>query len=350
MTFDERIGFVLSGMHFGLLLSPFLAGAVYERAGYDAVFAVILGVIGFDFVLRVAMIEKRVAARWLEKDTFPEAVVPSGESSPWNSDSEHCSSSPTATEDEEPNDHPFGPDENSPLLPSNRSGGHGKNETWFASKFPTAVALFSSPSLNAAVFGGFSHTMLIVAFDTILPLFVMKTFHWKATASGLIFLAITVPSLLSTFIGMLSDRYGARITSLSGFAIVTPALGLLGLCKDDSVRSQALLVLLLVLIGECALTKDLLLVSAPSPSPIFREATWSIIPFADHRPSPSLRARSQLDAHPTRSRRLFRSRKAECEEPLAFWRHGRFCAGILPLHRCAGTRDHCGARAGRDVV
>lgn len=255
LTFDERIGFVLSGMHFGLLLSPFLAGAVYERAGYDAVFAVILGVIGFDFVLRVAMIEKRVAARWLESDTCPEAVVPSGESSPWNSDSEHFSSGPTATEDEEPNDHPFGPDENSPLLPSNRSGSHEKNETWFASKFPTAVALFSSPSLNAAVFGGFSHTMLIVAFDTILPLFVMKTFHWKATASGLIFLAITVPSLLSTFIGMLSDRYGARITSLSGFAVVTPALGLLGLCKDDSVRSQALLVVLLVLIGECALKK-----------------------------------------------------------------------------------------------
>ena len=250
LTFDERIGFVLSGMHFGLLLSPFLAGAVYERAGYNAVFAVILGVIAFDFVLRVAMIEKRVAARWLESDTFPEAVVSSRESGPWNSDSESFSGSPTATEDEEANGHYFAPDENSHLLPSNRPDSHGKNKTWFASKLPTAAALFSSPRLNAAVFGGFSHTMLIVAFDAILPLFVMKTFHWKATASGLIFLAITVPSLLSTFIGMLSDRYGARITSLSGFAVVTPALGLLGLCKDDSVGSQALLVVLLVLIGE----------------------------------------------------------------------------------------------------
>ena len=252
MTFCERIGFVLSGMHLGLLLSPFLAGAIYERAGYDAVFAVLLGVIGFDFVLRVAMIEKKVAARWLESDKFHKAVILIDEPSPSEIDSEHYSSGSTAIEDEEPHNQSSGSDENSPLLHSSKSDGNREKETWFASKFPIAVALFSSPSLNAAVYGGFNHTMLIVAFDTILPLFVMRTFHWKATASGLIFLAITVPSLLSTFIGMLSDRYGARITSLFGFAVVTPALGLLGLCKDDSIRSQALLVVFLTLIGEHA--------------------------------------------------------------------------------------------------
>ena len=239
-------------MHLGLLLSPFLAGAIYERAGYDAVFAVLLGVIGFDFVLRLAMVEKKVAARWRESDKFHKAVVSTGEPSPSDSDSEHYSSGSTAIEDEGPHGQPSGPDENSPLLHSSKPDGSREKETWFTSKFPTAVAFISSPRLNAAVYGGFIHTMLIVAFDAILPLFVMRTFHWKATGSGVIFLAITVPSLLSTFIGMLSDRYGARVTSLFGFAVVTPALALLGLCKDGSVRSQALLVVFLVLIGEHA--------------------------------------------------------------------------------------------------
>ena len=252
LTFNERIGFVLSGMNFGLLISPFLAGAVYERAGYYAVFAVILGVIGFDFVLRVAMIEKRAAARWLEGGKVDSTIVSRGKFAAVDADPGHLSNNSIATEDEEPNRQTAEPDENSPLLRPNESEGHKETKTWLAAKFSTAVALFSSPRLNAAVYGGFSHTMLITAFDTILPLFVIKTFHWKATASGIIFLAITIPSLLSTFIGMLSDRYGARVTSLLGFAVVTPALALLGLCKDDSLTSQALLVVFLVLIGKSA--------------------------------------------------------------------------------------------------
>lgn len=241
-------------MNFGLLISPFLAGAVYERAGYYAVFAVILGVIGFDFVLRVAMIEKRTAARWLECGRFDSAVVSRGKPTPMDSDPGRLSSDLNATEDVEPNRQTAEPDEHSPLLRPNGSQGHMEKGTWLATKFSTAVALFSSPRLNAAVYGGFSHTMLIIAFDTILPLFVIKTYHWKATASGLIFLAITIPSLMSTFIGMLSDRYGARVTSLLGFAVATPALALLGLCKEDSTTSQALLVLFLVLIGKSART------------------------------------------------------------------------------------------------
>ncbi|MCJ1453156.1 hypothetical protein MMC28_003501 [Mycoblastus sanguinarius] len=196
------------------------------------------------------MIEKRVAAEWL-KSMDHDVAASDGESTPVEPDSASLSastSSSTATIDEEPNQHTPEPDEHSSLLPYKPRTREAKR-SWLASKFPTTTILFSSPRLNAAVYGGFIHTMLIVSFDAILPLFVIKTFHWKATAGGLVFLAITIPSLLSTFIGMLSDRYGARFTSLFGFALVTPALGLLGLCKDDSIPSQVLLNVFLVLIG-----------------------------------------------------------------------------------------------------
>ena len=55
----ERLGFVFSGMNFGLLIAPFLAGAVYERAGYYPVFAVVLGVIAPNVLLLISMIEKK---------------------------------------------------------------------------------------------------------------------------------------------------------------------------------------------------------------------------------------------------------------------------------------------------
>lgn len=39
-------------------------------------------------------------------------------------------------------------------------------------------------------------------FFQVLPLFVMETFGWSSTGSGLIFLCIFIPSLLGPSIGM----------------------------------------------------------------------------------------------------------------------------------------------------
>lgn len=236
-------------MNFGLLFSPFVAGAVYERAGYYAVFGVVLGVVAFDFVLRVAMIEKRVAASWTAGMSLGD-----GDSHDESTQVDQSSgSSTTAAEEEEDLNQPASEqNERTPLLPPrscSKNPGGKKPKSWLSTRFPMATVLFSSPRLNAAIYGGFLHTMLISSFDTILPTFVINTFHWKATAGGLIFLAITVPSLTSAFVGMLSDRYGARLTSLIGFAFVTPILALLGLCKDDSTTSMILLEVFLVFIG-----------------------------------------------------------------------------------------------------
>lgn len=235
-------------MNIGLLIGPFLAGAIYEHAGYDAVFAVLLIVNAFAFGLRAAAIEKGVAAQWLQRAGLDDSSL-NDEFAPV--DSGRMSSTISngylvAAKDVERDKQTVEPTEHSPLLPK-------KNRNWtvgLSSSFPTATILLSSKRLNAAVYGGFLHSLIISSFDTILPIFVMKTFHWKATASGLIFLAITVPSLLSTFVGMLSDRYGPRLTSLSGFALATPALALLALSRDDSMTSLVWMIVSLVIIGK----------------------------------------------------------------------------------------------------
>lgn len=241
---------MLSGMNAGALIAPFLAGIIYDKAGYYAVFGTCLGVIGFDFILRMSIIEKRTARKWL------------GQSA---ADEEH----PTPAKQD--------PDETEPLLPTRSSSPtssstvfsdrwheeHSSQQvrnpseprpSWFATTFPAMAALLSSPRILAAVYGCFTHTLLISSFDAVLALFVKHTFLWSSTGAGLVFLAITVPSTLGAAIGALSDRYGTRAVALFGFALTVPSLALLGVVTDGSVEHQVALITLLVANGESTCT------------------------------------------------------------------------------------------------
>ena len=55
------MGFVFSGMTGGLLVSLFLAGIVYAKAGYFPVFILVFAALAFDLFLRIIIIEQR---RW----------------------------------------------------------------------------------------------------------------------------------------------------------------------------------------------------------------------------------------------------------------------------------------------
>jgi len=61
----QYMGYVAMAMTVGILLGPILGGVVYDTAGYYAVFGMIFGLIGWDICIRLTMIEKKVAARWL---------------------------------------------------------------------------------------------------------------------------------------------------------------------------------------------------------------------------------------------------------------------------------------------
>jgi len=61
----QTIGYLGSAITLGFLLGPLLGGLVYNAAGYNAVFAMAFAIIGVDLVMRVAVIEKKVARRWI---------------------------------------------------------------------------------------------------------------------------------------------------------------------------------------------------------------------------------------------------------------------------------------------
>lgn len=247
---------MLSGMNLGTLIGPFLAGIIYARLGYYAVFAVVLGVIAFDFSLRLLMIEKKTAAKWLfegenENETRNENEVASTGTATTTSNSGSDASSATLRSEQADGEHFTSerPDETSTLLPR-AAPPQEKKTSWFSHQFPAMAILLSSSRLRAAVYGCFTCATVTASFDAILPMFVKRTLHWDSAGAGLIFLALTVPSLFGTVIGGISDRYGARRVSLVGFALTTPSLVLLGLVHDNTLVDKILLPIILVSVGK----------------------------------------------------------------------------------------------------
>ena len=243
---------MLSGMNLGALIAPFLAGIVYAKVGYYAVFGMILGLIGLDFILRGVMIEKRTARKWVAEDKWSSSTAVHDS----ESEGEISEDAPTTeveyssqvTGQEQNEIQSDTPTETSPLL--KKSWDAKSSQSWFRRRFPRMAILLESPRMRAAFFGCFTHTTLTACFDTILPLFVKRTFRWNSDGAGLIFLCITIPTLLGTFVGQLSDRFGPRKMALAGFILTTPTLALMGLIQNDSMENKVGLCVLLSLIGK----------------------------------------------------------------------------------------------------
>ena len=248
------MGFALSGVNVGTLVGPVLAGVVYDVAGYYPVFIMCLAIIAFDLVLAFALIDKKRASRWLTDgkpvsrvrfDDERDGPVDHGSHSDSREDLGDDRDSRNVNDAAERSGSAQ-PNEESPLLGESRDKPKTSSPGWFT----ITAALLRSPQICAALYGCFINSVLITALDAILPHFVQRTFHWSSTNAGLIFLATTIPSLLNPIFGALSDRYGRRIVALGGFALVTPAMALLGLVRHANRPNTVLAIALLVLVGK----------------------------------------------------------------------------------------------------
>lgn len=70
------MGYVAIAMSVGLLIAPVIGGAVYAAAGYYAVYYIAFAVIFCDIVLRLVLIEKKVARQWITDDEAAPVTAP----------------------------------------------------------------------------------------------------------------------------------------------------------------------------------------------------------------------------------------------------------------------------------
>lgn len=117
------------------------------------------------------------------------------------------------------------------------------------SKYPPIFTLLTSRRLVIALWGCIVQGSLMTAFDSVVPLFVQRVFHWDSVGAGLIFLALIVPSLAAPLVGWISDRYGPRWPCVVGFILAIPFWVLLRLITHDSLNQKVLFCTLLALIG-----------------------------------------------------------------------------------------------------
>lgn len=220
----QYMGYVSLGMTSGFMLGPLLGGVLYERTGYNGVWALCYAFIGLDFVLRIVLVEK---------NDLP--VSTPDENGPVDSEL------PPETKESSAENAALPTEESTPSQPTPK-------KTW-TQKLPAVFTLLASRRLLAALFASVVQATLIASFDSILPLFVNETFSWGSLQSGILYLTVVIPTLVSPVIGYLGDKYGGRWFSTAGYLLACPMFVLLRLVNHNSIRQKVLLIVLLVFIG-----------------------------------------------------------------------------------------------------
>ncbi|KAJ0119987.1 mfs transporter [Diaporthe amygdali] len=255
----EAMGYSAIAMSLGLLVSPAIGGAVFAAAGYYAVYYIAFGCIFLDIILRLVLIEKKIASQWVSDeggspDPEQEAAGPlaAGRTAAETTEIPEASGISMAHDEKAVDGTNTCHDSSDGVIDSEATAVPPTAPSIVASgrtaKHPK-LRLLKSRRLLAANFGIIIQAGAMISWDTVLPLFVKNTFGWSSTAAGLIFFCIFIPGFISPVVGWVCDRYGAKWPSTAGFAVSIPFLVCLRFVTDNTIGHKVLLGALLALIG-----------------------------------------------------------------------------------------------------
>lgn len=241
----ETLGYVSLSMSLGILVAPLLGGVVYERAGYYPVFYMAFGLLAVDVVLRLVLVEKKIAIQWAPElgldvedadYTVAEEGIVDGRTTTGREITSGCTAPAFSAPD--PSTSPTSLTQGKPV----------KSKKWYRN-LPPVLTLLSSRRLLAALWGCLVQASLLTSFDSVIPLFVQRVFHWDATGAGLMFITVVAPAFTAPLVGMIADRSGPRWLVVFGFVFAVPFWVLLRLVTSDSIGQKVLFCALLALIG-----------------------------------------------------------------------------------------------------
>ena len=223
-TRRQRIGsnlaLAMSFSNSGLIAGPVISGSVFQIAGYWSAWAVPFALLTIDFVARLAMVDRKPRpTSSLATSGDPRVANPRecedllGTShSNYNTTESGPDSLVTSTTERDQTQ-----DADNDLAPDVKQKPRG----FYRVVLP-----------NIRIWVGLSNTviqtLLIVGFDTTLPLYLMNDFHWGTLSVGMIFLGIQGPQIIiGPLIGSLRDRFGVRVLTVLGWLILVLFLWLL---------------------------------------------------------------------------------------------------------------------------
>ncbi|KAL9634867.1 MAG: hypothetical protein Q9164_003828, partial [Protoblastenia rupestris] len=222
----KAMGWTSLAMTFGMMIGPVIGGVLYEYCGYFSVFLPGFALVVVEGVLRASVVEDNGKS---EKGVTAASVTESSACSSSSafhgtlsmSDLEHASGSdvdfsknpetayqsPTAQSVQNQDI-----TETAPLLPPLQNS---------PTKAPNAYrTILSAPRFTFDLLALFTTTSLACSFDSTLTPFVSSTFSMHAIHAASLFLALAMPMLLSPVSGALTDKWGPRIPSTAGLALV----------------------------------------------------------------------------------------------------------------------------------
>ncbi|CAI7634231.1 unnamed protein product [Penicillium glandicola] len=213
----QAIGYVSMAISVGTLAGPLLGGVVYENGGYYAVFGLAFAFIALDVILRLLLIERRHAIKWLAPEMTPLSV--NGHQCTEKKSGETLESPVSPTNGSERR-------ESQPSSPPSRGA------------LRRVAVLLSSPRLVVSVWGYFILAIVLTSFDSVLPLFVQETFGWQQSGQGLIFISLMYPK-------------SCRYITAGAFLASVPVMVLLRFVTHNSMQQKILLCALLACVGLC---------------------------------------------------------------------------------------------------
>lgn len=202
----------------GSLLAPLLGGILYSKAGIAGVFAIGLAVLVLDLIMRMLVIEKKVARRY------------SAEESQDTGDPDVATS--RARDGGEAEEQPNGQlDEEQPLL------GRKDEQDFKLSEDQPAIArkitilpCLVNPRLLTAFLVAFIQALLLGSFDATVPTTAQELFGLDSLKAGLLFLPLGAFDLVvGPLAGWFVDRYGTKPGAVLGYTFLVPVLVLLRL-------------------------------------------------------------------------------------------------------------------------
>jgi MFS family permease len=213
----KTIGSIFSFISVGNLAAPLLGGVLYEKAGYPGVFGIGFAILAIDFVMRLLVIEKKVARRYVNHDPHARSDL----------------NASNGSADQNGHDQEQGEDEEQPLLGSKAEDEKAfmlsPNQPRIARYIPILPCL-RDPRLLTALLVAFVQATLLGSLDATIPTVASEYFNFDSLKAGILFLPLGAFDLiLGPVFGWAVDRYGTKLVAVGAYTYLVPVLVLLRL-------------------------------------------------------------------------------------------------------------------------